>query len=1388
MDQPSFIIIAGTFAFRFITLLGDRMKEEFLPFFAAACLFLALNVSSEAGMIYQNFEPDLGTPVNIWSRTLEGHASVVDRHDGVHLGQNAARYESGWQWNGLGINTYPNVVDFKQTNNDRLTFWILAFPHVTCQIYGCDTAIDNTVGVEIHDNGHYGNGGVTVWTVPKARYKQWTKLEILFSQLPMDFNLREISQIQFLNFWPGKYYLDDFHAVRQDRVYQSFNQETRSGTTDNDYGWKWNDADATTLSGFGEPVYEGGHSWTMNLKEHWGGGGIKSQQENYFFNKETNQAEQSFWHNDFLPEQNDRLSLWIMAFPENGMDNNLNVQMYDHDQHSTDQNKAQFWNKIAARYGQWTRLEVPFKDLPADLNLHDIDKIQIQQYWKGLFYIDDIRATGPHPVIKQSNLSQGLIVWDPIPGAQNYRLQESWQGPDGPWTTIYSASQTNFKTDRLGGAWYRVRWEEKFADKKTIPYYSPWSDVAEYHPPTVNLKFNALLNGLLIFNSIPQASAYQLQMAPEPAGPWTQIYQGPPLLSPLTASVGKWYRARAIKQNNGDMTDFTSWSRPQVYSSSGTGFVKASGTVLKNRDGNGEEVILNGYNLGNYLLTEDWMTGFGTADEPKIPDEWTLRNILTARFGVAQAENLLRVFENAYLNDYDFDLLSRTNVSLVRLPIYYRNLMDENGQFILNSQGQIDFTQIDRVVDAMADRGIYTLLDLHGAPGSQNGEAHSGQKGLSKLFETSAAGEISRARTETLWKEIAKHYKNNTWVLGYDLLNEPVGAPNSAVLADFYDRLYLAIRAIDSNHVIMMEGIWDWETLPNPMDRNWHNVAYQFHYYCPMVAQPQKTDDPRPVMGVSCADYGSMEERFAYQKAFIDAKVANSRQELYQVPAMVGEFSAHDDKPSWDYYFQTFNQQKWSWTVWSYKDHSSPSNWGMVNHAFYDEDLPKFRASQATVPPASGDSYNDLTRKLSKYTTADYQVINEALKNIVNGHGKDIFPLYPASKPEILSVSPHQIISPGFVYINGRNFGAGKGSSTIKVNGSDFIPTAWSNHQIVLNLDPGQPLGKNQIVVTGPQGTGDTAEIIVNGPSPTIEIKNIQSNPDGTFTISGSGMCDTPGTVEFFPTTCIDNPPGSAACNHGDAAIISWSENLIKGFVPPDFIPANPGGSAKIHCLYGGPLYPTMIPENRAPVWEPIPNRFINEGQNLSFKITATDPDGDPLVYSVDVLPTGASFTQQTFAWTPNYNQSGKYTVTFRVSDGSLTAQQNVMITVVNVKLPDLIVTELSGPARGLTPGTISVRNTIKNQGQAATGGLVAIAIYLSKDPVITTSDTRIYSRTVTNLVPGSSNTLLSRIPLSRVLSPGRYYLGAIVDYNNQRLEQNENNNSLIGNAIEITK
>ncbi|MEA3362656.1 MAG: putative Ig domain-containing protein [Thermodesulfobacteriota bacterium] len=102
---------------------------------------------------------------------------------------------------------------------------------------------------------------------------------------------------------------------------------------------------------------------------------------------------------------------------------------------------------------------------------------------------------------------------------------------------------------------------------------------------------------------------------------------------------------------------------------------------------------------------------------------------------------------------------------------------------------------------------------------------------------------------------------------------------------------------------------------------------------------------------------------------------------------------------------------------------------------------------------------------------------------------------------------------------------------------------------------------------------------------------------------------------------------------------------------------------------------PVVAGENNPPVLAAIGNKSILEGATLNFTVSATDDDNDNLNYSASGLPAGASFNNSTGAlsWTPAFNQSGSYSITFTVSDGSDTDTETINITVTNVNQPPVL-------------------------------------------------------------------------------------------------------------------
>jgi hypothetical protein len=201
---------------------------------------------------------------------------------------------------------------------------------------------------------------------------------------------------------------------------------------------------------------------------------------------------------------------------------------------------------------------------------------------------------------------------------------------------------------------------------------------------------------------------------------------------------------------------------------------------------------------------------------------------------------------------------------------------------------------------------------------------------------------------------------------------------------------------------------------------------------------------------------------------------------------------------------------------------------------------------------------------------------------------------------------------------------------------------------------------------------------------------------------------------------------------------------------------------------------------NRPPVLNSIGNKTVNVGETLQFTVTATDPDGDSLIYSASNLPTGAIFDPSTkaFTWTPASGQAGSYAgVHFEVIDGSLVSSENILITVTN--LADLT-GEWSVPptyARNSTKGTLLVRNIGTTRAVRFT-----VVYYLSNDAARDADDSPISTKKVASLAPGTSISL----NFSYRASAQGMYIIAVIDSDGQVAESNEGNNVVPSDMVPL--
>ena len=323
---------------------------------------------------------------------------------------------------------------------------------------------------------------------------------------------------------------------------------------------------------------------------------------------------------------------------------------------------------------------------------------------------------------------------------------------------------------------------------------------------------------------------------------------------------------------------------------------------------NGENVVLKGVNLGNWLLWETWM-GF----VPEYTEDWAYYDtlqVLLDRFGEEKTAEIVKTYEDNFITEEDISQIEKLGFNCIRVPFWYRNFMTEELKWLSeNHDDNKGFQKLDWLISTCEKYGIYVMLDLHGAPGGQSKNHCTGKAGRNELYEN----ENMMNATVELWSVIAERYKDNKTVCAYDLLNEPQN--NGGYDGDYswsaesedavsrtnkaYDKLYKAIREIDKNHIISFEGVWSTTVLPNPQEMGYENLLYQLHLYD--------------------SEKGMIRYR-------VD-ELKTARKD-WGVAVVVGEYNNHECE---EYAQKKYEKKDISRIKWTYKTYNAGETWGIFN-------------------------------------------------------------------------------------------------------------------------------------------------------------------------------------------------------------------------------------------------------------------------------------------------------------------------------------------------------------------------------------------------------------------------------------------------------------------------
>ena len=308
-------------------------------------------------------------------------------------------------------------------------------------------------------------------------------------------------------------------------------------------------------------------------------------------------------------------------------------------------------------------------------------------------------------------------------------------------------------------------------------------------------------------------------------------------------------------------------------------FIKTEGKKMI--DDKGNSIILKGTNIGNWLVPEGYMFKMDQVNSPYKIDE-----LLHELVG----PDSLKVFWKGFLDNYithdDIKYLKSIGCNHIRLPFNYKMFTDD----LYMGERNSGFKYFDRIIEWCKEEELYVLLDMHCAPGGQTGDNIDDSYGYPFLFKSKSSQDLM---TE-IWVDIAKKYKDEPIVVGYDIVNEPIAhyfEDELDVLSHelflLYKRIVEEIRVVDKQHMIFLNGsIWssNFDVFEELVD---DNVVYEFHKYWVDV----NNDAIHP---------------------YVDFR------DKHQVPIYVGETGENSDKWVSDFRI-LLDENEINWCYWPYK-------------------------------------------------------------------------------------------------------------------------------------------------------------------------------------------------------------------------------------------------------------------------------------------------------------------------------------------------------------------------------------------------------------------------------------------------------------------------------------
>jgi len=338
-------------------------------------------------------------------------------------------------------------------------------------------------------------------------------------------------------------------------------------------------------------------------------------------------------------------------------------------------------------------------------------------------------------------------------------------------------------------------------------------------------------------------------------------------------------------------------------------FLRVKGPDIVN--GRDEIVQLRGFCLGGWMNMENFIAGYPG-------HESGLRAAIAQVLGEDKARFFFERFLHYFIAEDDLRYLHRLGCTHIRVPFNYRHFESDDRPFEYKPEG---FALLDQVIGWARALGLYVILDLHAVQGWQNSGWHSDNSFRKALLWGQKQFED---RAVALWEELARRYRNEPFVAGYNVVNEPDAEP-AQWLNHYYRRVTAAIRAIDPDHILFLEGnhySQDFSEFDPPFDSN---TVYSSHNYL----EPGLNEVEYPGR-IKETHYPGMVKDDYYDRARLEndyaKRVAFTLQ--HRVPNWVGEFGCISTgariRPDHLRFLadmmEIIEGHGHHWAIWTYKD------------------------------------------------------------------------------------------------------------------------------------------------------------------------------------------------------------------------------------------------------------------------------------------------------------------------------------------------------------------------------------------------------------------------------------------------------------------------------------